>query len=70
MSELEQLSGKITQLSEAARSLKNENAALRRHLRLLQDEHDTLARRSHEAQRRIKLLLEKFPQIVIEAEDV
>lgn len=61
ISEFHQLSEKISQLAELARSLRRENADLRLAMAALTDENADLSKRMQEAHRRVSALLEKIP---------
>jgi cell division protein ZapB len=61
ISEFHQLSEKIGQLAELARSLRRENADLRRAMAALGEENTDLSRRIQQAHERVAALLEKFP---------
>jgi cell division protein ZapB len=61
ISEFHQLSEKIDQLAELARSLRRENADLRRAMAALGEENADLAGRIQQAHERVAALLEKIP---------
>ena len=61
ISEFHQLSEKIDQLAELARSLRRENADLRRAMAALGEENADLVRRIQQAHERVAALLEKIP---------
>jgi cell division protein ZapB len=61
ISEFHQLSEKIGQLAELARSLRRENADLRRAMAALGEENTDLSRRIQQAHERVAALLEKIP---------
>jgi FtsZ-binding cell division protein ZapB len=61
ISEFHQLSEKIDQLAELARSLRRENADLRRTMAALGEENADLSRRIQQAHDRVSALLEKIP---------
>jgi FtsZ-binding cell division protein ZapB len=61
ISEFHQLSEKIGQLAELARSLRRENADLRRAMAALGEENMDLSRRIQQAHERVAALLEKIP---------
>jgi cell division protein ZapB len=64
ISEFDQLSEKIDQLAELARSLRRENADLRLAMTALGDENADLASRIQQAHQRVSALLEKIPAAV------
>jgi cell division protein ZapB len=61
ISEFDQLSEKLDQLAELARSLRRENADLRLAMATLGDENADLSRRIQQAHQRVSALLEKIP---------
>jgi len=61
ISEFHQLPEKIDQLAELARSLRRENADLRRAMASLGEENADLSRRIQQAHERVTALLEKIP---------
>ncbi|RJF97971.1 DUF904 domain-containing protein [Noviherbaspirillum saxi] len=61
IAEFHQLSDKITQLAELAKSLRRENADLRANLASTAAENADLSRRIEEAYQRVSALLEKIP---------
>lgn len=63
ISEFEQLSGKIGQLTELAQALRQENAALRSEMTSLADENTMLASRMKEAHERVAALLQSIPSV-------
>ncbi|MBG7619526.1 DUF904 domain-containing protein [Herbaspirillum sp. AP02] len=67
-SEFLQLAEKVTQLAKLAQSLREENAELRRKVKLLSEENTTLSSRVDDAYRRVSAVLAQLP--VAEVADV
>jgi FtsZ-binding cell division protein ZapB len=61
ISDFHQLTEKIAQLAEMARSLRRENADLRLAMAELSAENESLVRRMQEAHDRVSTLLDKMP---------
>jgi cell division protein ZapB len=61
ISEFDELPEKINQLAELARSLRRENADLRRAMVALGEENADLSRRIQQAHQRVSALLDKIP---------
>lgn len=60
-SEFLQLAEKVTQLAKLAQGLREENAELRRKVKLLSEENTTLAGRVDDAYRRVSAVLAQLP---------
>jgi cell division protein ZapB len=68
ISEFHQLSEKISQLADLARSLRRENADLRLNLAALTAENADLAKRMQEAHLRLSALLDQMPALEADKE--
>lgn len=62
ISEFHLLSEKVRQLADLTRLLRRENADLRREAAAISAENAELSRRMHEAQERVRALLDKLPE--------
>ncbi len=60
-SEFLQLAEKVTQLAKLAQGLREENAELRRKVKLLSEENTTLSGRVDDAYRRVSTVLAQLP---------
>ncbi|MGI4848100.1 MAG: DUF904 domain-containing protein [Janthinobacterium lividum] len=68
ISDFQQLSDKISQLTALAESLRRENGELRKFAASLTAEREELTRRMAEASQRVEALLESIPAIEHDAE--
>ncbi|KAF1041221.1 MAG: hypothetical protein GAK35_03461 [Herbaspirillum frisingense] len=60
-SEFQQLAEKVTQLAKLAQSLRDENAELRRKVKVLTDDNTVLNGRVEEAYQRVSAVLDQLP---------
>lgn len=67
-SEFLQLAEKVTQLAKLAQGLREENAELRRKVKLLSEDNTTLASRVDQAYQRVSAVLAQLPVAEVEEE--